>query len=72
MWRPVILGSVLLLGTANAVGDPVLRDPAIPEALRTTQPAVPSRGAELQAEVQRKLDAGQAAMEAAEKLVGPL
>jgi len=55
MWRPVILGSVLLLGTANAVGDPVLRDPAIPAALRTTQPAVPSRGAELQAEVQRKL-----------------
>ena len=46
-----------LLATACAAGaaTPVLRDPALPEALRHTRPAPPSEGVVLPAQVEAKL-----------------
>lgn len=47
--------AALALGAHAAA--PVLRDPALPEALRHTPPATPARGAALQAQVEAKLRA---------------
>lgn len=54
--RRALAAAAALLATfcANAA-TPVLRDPALPEALRHTRPAPASEGAALQAQVDAKL-----------------
>lgn len=58
-WLAALLGCGLGLGAAwaAAAAQPVLRDPAVPEALRQTAPARITRGAALQAQVEAKLRA---------------
>jgi hypothetical protein len=52
------LGLLLLAGLASgAQAAPVLRDPALPEALRHSVPAKATHGAALQAQVEAKLRA---------------
>lgn len=54
--RRTLAATAALLATFNAnAATPVLRDPALPEALRHTRPAPPSEGAALQAQVDAKL-----------------
>jgi len=62
MKRPLrwIRSLALVLGWCAAVAtaaEPVLRDPAVPEALRHTAPARVTRGTALQAQVDAKLRA---------------
>jgi hypothetical protein len=57
-WQAFLLAmAVSLLATGAGAGN-VLRDPAVPEALRHARPAAETRGEALQAQVQAKLKAG--------------
>ena len=51
------LAAAAWLSTAAALAQPVLRDPAVPEALRHVTPSPETRGEALQAQVQSKLRA---------------
>ncbi|HEX5687676.1 MAG TPA: EF-hand domain-containing protein [Ideonella sp.] len=53
--RGGLIAAALLAGVAAGAATPVLRDPALPEALRHTRPAPPSEGVVLQAQVEAKL-----------------
>jgi hypothetical protein len=55
--RALMLGMAAAAFAAGAMAQAVLRDPAVPEALRHTRPAAETRGAALQAQVQAKLKA---------------
>jgi hypothetical protein len=50
-----LLMTLAMGGVSAAPITPVLRDPVVPEALRHTQPAAPTSGEALRAQVQRKL-----------------
>lgn len=49
------VAAVLLTAVSADAAAPVLRDPALPAALRHTRPAPPSEGVVLQAQVEAKL-----------------
>jgi hypothetical protein len=53
--RGGLIAAALLASVAAGAATPVLRDPALPEALRHTRPAPPSEGVVLQAQVEAKL-----------------
>lgn len=53
----LLLAMALSLLASGATAEPVLRDPAVPEALRHARPAAETRGEALQARVQAKLKA---------------
>jgi hypothetical protein len=54
---PGWLGASLVFAAGVAAAEPVLRDPAVPEALRHTMPAPITRGDALHAQVETKLRA---------------
>ena len=56
-WRTLLLAMATSLLAIGAMAQAVLRDPAVPEALRHARPAAETRGEALQAQVQAKLRA---------------
>jgi hypothetical protein len=56
-WRTLLLAMAASLFAAGAMAEAVLRDPAVPEALRHVRPATETRGEALRAQVQAKLRA---------------
>ena len=55
--RLLLLAMTAALVANGAMAQAVLRDPAVPEALRHSQPAAETRGESLQAQVEAKLRA---------------